>query len=626
MVDIVRNEKNWEAEFENVTYIQANEIAKEDNIKEISIYRKLGTSYIDLNFDIGTTQLDVRAYDENTLKNSNVVLRMGRLPKNSNEIVISSMENMRTIIEDNISLNQTLTLNINGKTKEYLVVGMAESLEFDSTKSFSLINIGAITYLDDELIDEEAIVNVSILTKNIQKIYQTTENIQKNLGLEVEKNVFSNSNSIENTDSSREDEETWLRNILNPNVESDAESIDNSFNIIYNTKLLNYACVLGSGSDFVKTLIKVVIFVISVIMIVSIMVIYTAFKMTYSERIKEFGMLLSLGASKKELRQIIRKEAFILGTIGVAIGMGLGFVLSTIIIKILNTFISKITDSKYLLILIDNQISMTLNFPFIIVLFAIIIVYTIVLISCKLPMMKASKANIIESIKNIADIKCKSKQLKYPRIVEKIFSEEGKIGYKNIKRDKIRYRTIVVSIIISITLFLSVSGYISNIYSTETEDSQYDDYKMEIMSVSLINDNCIKDVINYIEYNNLANDYYISEIFLTSDTMILEESKVSDTIKQMIKDKAITQDLYGNGYFNIGLQPLKFSDNLYNYLLDKVEVNSLKDNEIIIVNTINKETKYGDEIRITNLNVGENVTINLNGGKNETFKIARNIR
>lgn len=439
MVDIVRNEKNWEAEFENVTYIQANEIAKEDNIKEISIYRKLGTSYIDLNFDIGTTQLDVRAYDENTLKNSNVVLRMGRLPKNSNEIVISSMENMRTIIEDNISLNQTLTLNINGKTKEYLVVGMAESLEFDSTKSFSLINIGAITYLDDELIDEEAIVNVSILTKNIQKIYQTTENIQKNLGLEVEKNVFSNSNSIENTDSSREDEETWLRNILNPNVESDAESIDNSFNIIYNTKLLNYACVLGSGSDFVKTLIKVVIFVISVIMIVSIMVIYTAFKMTYSERIKEFGMLLSLGASKKELRQIIRKEAFILGTIGVAIGMGLGFVLSTIIIKILNTFISKITDSKYLLILIDNQISMTLNFPFIIVLFAIIIVYTIVLISCKLPMMKASKANIIESIKNIADIKCKSKQLKYPRIVEKIFSEEGKIGYKNIKRDKIRY-------------------------------------------------------------------------------------------------------------------------------------------------------------------------------------------
>ena len=198
---------------------------------------------------------------------------------------------------------------------------------------------------------------------------------------------------------------------------------------------------------------------------------------------------------------------------------------------------------------------------------------------------------------------------------------------KNIKRNKIRYRTIVVSIVISIVLFLSVSGYISNVYSNETEESKYDDYRMNIALISSVNDDCIEKVINYIEYNNLVKDYYIYEIPFTLDKMLLKEEEVSDTIKQMIKDKVITQeDLYENGYFNMGLIPFKFSDNIYNYLLDKAGVNNLKDNEIIIINTINKKTKYGDKIKITNLNIGDNVTTNSSDKEKEIFKISRNIR
>ncbi|MCI8621941.1 MAG: ABC transporter permease [Clostridia bacterium] len=620
MVDIVRNEKNWDAEFENVTYKQAQEISKNENIKEVCMYRKLGMSSIYL-YDDFTTNLKVRAYDENALKNEKIILKKGRLPTKSNEILISTMTKNTTMIEEKIDLNQELELNINGKTQEYTVVGMAENLDFDETMGLSLgLNIGAIICLDDTLLDEDTILNVSVLTNNIQKIYETIETITDSLGWEVKKenaSIATNQNTIKNL--TKEEEQALLDNMFIQDTKLDSEDIDTSLKVLYNTKLLNYSCIMENNSEFAKTLIKVGICVVILIMIVSTLVIYTVFKMTYSERVKEFGSLSSLGMDKNGLKEMIRKEAFILSTSGIVIGMWLGFLLSNVIIKILNILISKTIDSKYLFILIDNKITMTLHFPFIMILFAIILVYLIVFIACKFSMRKAVKRNIIENIKSITDIKCNSKQLKYPKIIGKVFKEEGIIGYKNIKRDKIGYKTIVISIIISIVLFVSVSGYISNIYVNEKSKQKYDEYMMSIPVFSLINANALENVLNYIEQNNLVNDYYIVDVALSSAKLILTESEMSDTINQMIKDQVIKENSFS-------LHPLKLSDNIYYSLLDKAGSSSLKDDEIIILNTLDTKTRYGEKIQITNFNVGDSINAKFENGANKKLKIVRSVR
>lgn len=97
------------------------------------------------------------------------------------------------------------------------------------------------------------------------------------------------------------------------------EGISNSENnepsLQFNTELLNYAGVLEIDTEFMKSAIVIGVTIILIIMFVSIVMLYTAFKMTYSERLKELGMLSSIGMDKKQKKTIIRKEAIILGII-----------------------------------------------------------------------------------------------------------------------------------------------------------------------------------------------------------------------------------------------------------------------------------------------------------------------
>ena len=96
MVNIERNKKNWEAEFANVTYKQAEEITKDKNIKEISICQKFGVTEGDYSWDLGEmyfeAKINLRAYDENYLKNSNITLIEGRFPKSSDELIITKQD------------------------------------------------------------------------------------------------------------------------------------------------------------------------------------------------------------------------------------------------------------------------------------------------------------------------------------------------------------------------------------------------------------------------------------------------------------------------------------------------------------------------------------------------------
>ena len=80
MANIERNKKNWEAEFANITYEQAKEMENDKNIKEVSIYKKLGLSEPIFQLASISISLDIRAYDSNSLKNAKLVLEEGRLP------------------------------------------------------------------------------------------------------------------------------------------------------------------------------------------------------------------------------------------------------------------------------------------------------------------------------------------------------------------------------------------------------------------------------------------------------------------------------------------------------------------------------------------------------------------
>lgn len=208
-----------------------------------------------------------------------------------------------------------------------MLFGKTDKIDYDYTNLFST-QLGAITILDKKSLKDESIIDVSILSNNIQKIYKSTdllankldipkkesisyEDIKENLSLEQNSNQLDRIG--EKTDYTNLDEtESSSNEKLNQFIFG--TSNDKS-NYEYNEEILNYSCVSRENTSFVKLLLKIIGGAILFIVIISVLMLYTSFKMTRSSRLKDIGMLSSIGMSKKSRKSMLLKEDIILGGI-----------------------------------------------------------------------------------------------------------------------------------------------------------------------------------------------------------------------------------------------------------------------------------------------------------------------
>ena len=196
--------------------------------------------------------------------------------------------------------------------------------------------------------------------------------------------------------------------------------------------------------------------IIVLIMFGSVMLIYNAFSISVSERTKQFGLLSSVGATKKQLRKMVKFESFVVSVIGIPLGILLG------IAGIGVTFLcmGNIFDS---LIGVDTDagcdVQMKLKVSAIAIAAAVLIALVTVRISAWVPSRRATKVSAVEAVRMSADIKNGKRKLKTPKLVYKLFGLSGMIGHKYYKRSKKRYRTTVVSLFMSIVLFVSASAF-----------------------------------------------------------------------------------------------------------------------------------------------------------------------
>lgn len=184
----------------------------------------------------------------------------------------------------------------------------------------------------------------------------------------------------------------------------------------------------------------------------------------------DYGMLSSIGTTKKQIKKSVYFEGFILGLIGIPIGILSGvfaiYILVNVVNYILKDYISKGTLLTYSMSWIAIAIS------------AFVSIITIWL-SCKKSAKKASKVSPIEAIRNSEDVKLKAKKVKCPKIITKIFKTGGEIAYKNLKRSKKKYRTTVISIIVSIVIFISISSFIQ--YGFKMSEAYYTEMNYNYM-------------------------------------------------------------------------------------------------------------------------------------------------
>ena len=122
MVNTVRNEGDWEARVSNIKYSEVLEIERDENIKETSLSYKIGTTENVSKNEFVQIKFDIRGYDKNALKNAHINVTEGRLPEKENEVIVSMQTDLNYCLAEKIEVGKTLTLKVNDKTEEYIVV------------------------------------------------------------------------------------------------------------------------------------------------------------------------------------------------------------------------------------------------------------------------------------------------------------------------------------------------------------------------------------------------------------------------------------------------------------------------------------------------------------------------
>ncbi len=562
ITNVIRNEENWEVKLKNIEFSKISEIENNKNIKEISILYNLGnTEETFYRYGNILTKVNFTAYSENAIKSSNIILKEGKFPTNSNEIVISSY------LEEELYIGKNVEFTINGIKKEYTVVGIAEKLENDKViNAFNLV-AGVLAYYEEETIPSQAKVDVYIITNDIREIYKTVEELVSNLEL------YSNNEEIEE-------------------------------NIEYNKTLLNYSLVFddneeetsemkmiteANSEEFSTDLIKIVGIILCIIVTISVILIYTTFSITYNERTKEIGILESIGMNRKQIKNMLIKENSILATIGIVIGELLGIGFMYFIIKIINILIrNQIKSPIGSKILIDPNIEIYLVITVGIILLTAVVIYIIVLLSSMLQMKKINKIYPINAINNNINNE-KIQKVKKLRFIEKLFKQEGVLAVRNIKRNKTKYRAITASISITIILFLVISemtniigGYIRNI-------NNYKEF--EIILANHSNDTS-KEIINILEGTGIMDNY------LKISRTIVNSSTINNNIIEPLSENK-------TNYSQIQVVTLEGQE--YEKLLNNLEIKKLEKGKCILLDTV--EVKNTGRVRTTKFAVGDNIIL-----------------
>ena len=363
--------------------------------------------------------------------------------------------------------------------------------------------------------------------------------------------------------------------------------------IISNTDLLRYQGVLNDAT--LQVLYTIGTIVIVIIVISSVFVIRNSFSISVAEKNRQYGMLASVGATSKQIKKNVLFEGLSIGLIAIPLGILLGIVAIMILLQVVNYLLSDMFVAG---------LNLEYSISIIPIIASVIISLITIYLSCLIPAIRASKISPIESIRGNNDIKLKPRKIKTPKFIKKVFGIGGVIASKNLKRSKKKYRTTVISIVVSIFIFISLSSILT--LGTKVTTLYYTDFKFNIFVSG--GDKTIYEEIAKLD--NVDNYAYFYEKGLD----INFEKYSSEFGKQVLGDVengGILLAVYNNEYFKQYIKELGISEENYKKAAILID-------DVILYNADNTRTVD----RIYNIQSGDEITIT-DSSKEKSFVITK---
>lgn len=220
-----------------------------------------------------------------------------------------------------------------------------------------------------------------------------------------------------------------------------------------------------------------------IIMVGSVSLIHNAFSISVSERSRQFGLLSSVGATRKQLRGSVLYEALLISGIGIPLGVLAGIGGIGVALYAVRDWIRGL--------LFEGDATIHLVVEWWAVAAAVLLGLVTILISAWIPAKRAARVTAIEAIRQSQDIQIKAKQVKTSRLTRKLFGFEGELALKNLKRSRRRYRSTVFSLAISVILFIATSSF--TLYATRGVTQVVEDVNYDVV--------CYFEEVNYPQKN-----------------------------------------------------------------------------------------------------------------------------
>ena len=202
------------------------------------------------------------------------------------------------------------------------------------------------------------------------------------------------------------------------------------------------------------TVFYVVVGLIVLIMAASVFIIKNSFSISVTEKTVMYGKLSTVGATPKQIRNSIFFEGFILGTVGISVGLLIGIGGSALTVMIANNLLHGILGG----------LNIVLSVSWISAAAAVLLGALTIFLSSLSAAVRAAKISPIEAVRNNKEIRIKKNEknvFRTPKLVNKLFGAGGKLAWKNMKRSRRQYRTVVISIVVSVSIFIGIFSFVS---------------------------------------------------------------------------------------------------------------------------------------------------------------------
>lgn len=436
---------DWHVGFSDVDATFIEQQNEDNRIANTITFENIGYAKLEEGKNVNKPYLFIAGFDQDTYAHLPITLTSGRYPKNDTEILIPSH------LKENggvaISVGNTLALNVGRRISNDKQLSQYDPYLSTNSESF---------------------------VAERQKNYTVVGTFKRPGFEEVKAPGYT---LITTTDAMKKASSfsTFIKMKSPRKVHDYANEFATDHQFVTNDNVLRFMG-LSNDKTFNRLLYSIGGILVALIMLGSVFLIYNAFSISLNERMRQYGILMSVGATAKQLRNSVLFEGLCIGAVGIPIGVLVG-------IPSIKGVLSLVSENFGNIAYDNVPLTLTVSMPIIIA--AVVISLVTILISAYIPARKAANTPVMACIRQTNEIKVESKAINTSKWMERIYGLERTLALKNFKRNRRRYRSIVLSLTLSVVMFVSSSAFKTTLQQAAESSVINTDYDIMFFSENM---------------------------------------------------------------------------------------------------------------------------------------------